>query len=72
MGFLSGRLLGLFLAWLLYHKPRGLPQKIADSLDGFYQAVVHKYYVDELYAAAVRQAADRRLDTNSLAGVDRK
>ncbi|MFZ1009822.1 MAG: NADH-quinone oxidoreductase subunit L, partial [Candidatus Sulfotelmatobacter sp.] len=42
--------LGLYLAYLLYHKRKDLPQKIADSLGGFYQAVVHKYYIDELYA----------------------
>jgi NADH-quinone oxidoreductase subunit L len=28
-----------------------LPQRIAASLGGLYQAVVHKYYIDELYAA---------------------
>jgi NADH-quinone oxidoreductase subunit L len=28
-----------------------MPQKIADTLGGLYQAVAHKYYVDELYAA---------------------
>ena len=27
-----------------------LPQQIAAGLGGLYQAVVHKYYVDELYA----------------------
>jgi NADH-quinone oxidoreductase subunit L len=27
-----------------------LPQEIAQALGGFYQAVLHKYYVDELYA----------------------
>ncbi|MCU1300092.1 MAG: dehydrogenase subunit [Candidatus Sulfotelmatobacter sp.] len=44
-------LLGLGLAWLLYYKRPELPRKVADSLDGFYEAVVHKYYIDELYAA---------------------
>ena len=43
--------LGLYLAYLLYHKREDLPQKIADLLGGFYQTVVHKYYIDELYAA---------------------
>jgi NADH-quinone oxidoreductase subunit L len=42
---------GWWLAYLLYYKCDDLPQKIADSLGGFYQTVVHKYYVDELYAA---------------------
>ena len=42
--------LGLYFAYLLYLKRRDLPQKIADALGGFYEAVVHKYYVDEIYA----------------------
>jgi NADH-quinone oxidoreductase subunit L len=43
-------ILGLYLAWLLYLQRPQLPQQIAKGLGGFYQAVVHKYYVDELYA----------------------
>jgi NADH-quinone oxidoreductase subunit L len=43
-------LIGFALAWLLYYRNPQLPQQIASSLGGFYQAVVHKYYVDELYA----------------------
>jgi len=42
---------GLMLAWLFYHRRPELPQRIADSLDGFYHAVVNKYYIDEFYAA---------------------
>jgi NADH-quinone oxidoreductase subunit L len=42
---------GLLLAWLLYQRRPQLPQEIAQALGGFYQAVLHKYYVDELYAA---------------------
>jgi NADH-quinone oxidoreductase subunit L len=42
---------GWGLAYLLYYARPELPQKIADSLGSFYQAVVHKYYIDELYAA---------------------
>ena len=42
---------GLFLAWLLYQKRPQLPQEIAHALGGFYEAMVHKYYVDEIYAA---------------------
>ncbi len=43
-------LLGFGLAWLLYYRNPQLPQRIAASLGSFYRAVVHKYYVDELYA----------------------
>jgi len=42
---------GWWLAHLLYCARPELPQKIADSLGGFYEAVAHKYYIDELYAA---------------------
>jgi NADH-quinone oxidoreductase subunit L len=41
--------LGLYLAWLLYYKKPQLPQRIAEGLGGFYQTVLHKYYVDEIY-----------------------
>ncbi len=47
----AGALLGLYLAWLLYYRNPQLPQRIAAGLGGFYEAVVHKYYVDEIYAA---------------------
>ena len=43
-------LLGLGLAYLLYYKAPDLPDKIAGWLHGSYQAVLNKYYVDELYA----------------------
>jgi NADH-quinone oxidoreductase subunit L len=43
-------LIGFGLAWLLYYRNPQLPQQIASSLGGLYKAVVHKYYVDELYA----------------------
>ena len=41
---------GLYLAWLLYLNRPELPQYIARALGRFYEAVAHKYYVDELYA----------------------
>jgi len=47
---LGSAALGLYLAYLLYYKRQDLPQKIATALNGFYEAVVHKYYIDELYA----------------------
>ncbi|HVO62924.1 MAG TPA: NADH-quinone oxidoreductase subunit L [Terriglobales bacterium] len=42
--------LGFLLAWLLYKSHPELPAKIAASISGLYETVVHKYYVDELYA----------------------
>jgi NADH-quinone oxidoreductase subunit L len=42
--------LGWLLAYLLYSRRPQLPARIAQSLGGLYEAVVHKYYIDELYA----------------------
>jgi NADH-quinone oxidoreductase subunit L len=42
---------GWLLAHVLYYQRPELPEKIATALNGFYRAVVNKYYVDELYAA---------------------
>ena len=42
--------LGFLLAYTLYISKPYLPQKIADSLGAFYNTVLNKYYVDELYA----------------------
>ncbi|MFZ0539637.1 MAG: NADH-quinone oxidoreductase subunit L [Candidatus Sulfotelmatobacter sp.] len=43
--------LGFGLAWQLYYRRTDLPDKIAASMAGAYQTLVHKYYVDELYGA---------------------
>jgi NADH-quinone oxidoreductase subunit L len=44
-------LLGWGLAWQLYYRRPELPEKIAASMAGGYQFLLHKYYVDELYSA---------------------
>ncbi len=64
--------LGSILAYVLYVTKPYLPQKIADGLNGFYTAVLNKYYVDELYAKLfVKPLIDG--STNILwQGVDRK
>jgi NADH-quinone oxidoreductase subunit L len=41
---------GLILAYVLYVSKPYLPEKIAASLNGFYDVVLNKYYVDEIYA----------------------
>ena len=65
-------ILGFLLAYVLYISKPYLPQKIADALNGFYKAVLNKYYVDELYAKLfVKPLVDA--STNILwQGVDRK
>jgi NADH-quinone oxidoreductase subunit L len=41
---------GLILAYVLYVSKPYLPDKVAAKLNGFYEAVLNKYYVDEIYA----------------------
>ena len=51
--------LGILFAWRVYIKRKDLAAKFAKSLDGFYDLVLHKYYVDELYDAMfVNRAKD--------------
>ncbi|MGH9713298.1 MAG: NADH-quinone oxidoreductase subunit L [Candidatus Acidiferrales bacterium] len=58
---------GIGLAWYLYIKRTDLPAKIAKSLNGFYELVFHKYYVDELYDAMfVNRAKDLGLALGSF------
>ena len=63
---------GLVLAYVLYVSNPYLPQKIARALGSFYDAVLNKYYVDELYAKIfVKPLVDG--STSILwQGVDRK
>jgi NADH-quinone oxidoreductase subunit L len=65
-------LLGAALAYVLYVSKPYLPQKIADSLGSFYETVLNKYYVDEIYAKLfVKPLVDG--STSILwQGVDRK
>ena len=48
-------LLGLLLAWWFYIKSPDTPKKLAQSLRGPYTLILHKYYIDELYNAAIVQ-----------------
>ncbi len=48
-------LAGLLVAWWFYIKSPQTPKKLADSLRAPYTLVLHKYYVDELYNAAIIQ-----------------
>jgi NADH-quinone oxidoreductase subunit L len=44
---------GFGLAWLLYVKSPELPAKIAAASGGLYKLVLNKYWIDELYSAAI-------------------
>jgi len=63
---------GLVLAYVLYVSKPYLPQKIAHALGSFYDVVLNKYYVDEVYAKIfVKPLVDG--STSILwQGVDRK
>ena len=65
-------LTGAVLAYILYVSKPYLPQRIADSLGSFYDAVLNKYYVDELYARIfVKPLVDGSTEI-LWQGVDRK
>jgi len=50
---LATALLGLALAWWLYITRPSKPEQLAKSMKPAYTTLLHKYYVDELYAAVV-------------------
>jgi NADH-quinone oxidoreductase subunit L len=63
---------GLVVAYILYVSKPYLPQRIADSLGNFYDAVLNKYYVDELYAAVFVRPLVNASTRVLWQGVDRK
>ncbi len=46
-------LLGFVVAVWLYLKQPGKPEQLAKSMRGAYNTLLHKYYVDEMYAALI-------------------
>jgi len=42
-------LVGIFIAMKMYKKENQIPDKIAASFGGFYEAALHKFYFDEIY-----------------------
>ena len=64
--------LGFLLAYVLYVSKPYLPQKIAAGLNGFYTAVLNKYYIDELYAKLFVKPLIDGSTSILWQGVDRK
>ena len=66
---------GIWLAYHLYRTKRIAPELVAGKWPKLYQLLLHKYYVDEIYdAAIVERTKDlgnllRRFDTNVIDGV---
>jgi len=42
-------LAGIAIAWIMYRKQSGLPEKVSSGLGGIYKAAYHKFYIDEIY-----------------------
>jgi NADH-quinone oxidoreductase subunit L len=56
---------GIFLAYQLYCSKRIVPELVAKKLPRLYQLLLHKYYVDEIYDAAI---VDRTKDLGTFLG----
>ncbi|HKE84954.1 MAG TPA: NADH-quinone oxidoreductase subunit L [Vicinamibacterales bacterium] len=47
--------LGIFIAWRIWVKRRIIADRFAETYPGLYRLLLNKYYVDELYDAAIVQ-----------------
>jgi len=56
---------GIFLAYQLYCSKKIVPELVAKKLPRLYQLLLHKYYVDEIYDAAI---VERTKDLGTLLG----
>jgi NADH-quinone oxidoreductase subunit L len=61
---------GALLAWLLYVIRPGLPDQIAATLSGVYRLLLNKYWIDELYDAAIVRPLVRVSDRLLYRGID--
>ncbi len=48
-----GALFAIYVAWQMYRRRPEIPKKLAERYKGFYQLIVNKYWVDELYDAVI-------------------
>jgi NADH-quinone oxidoreductase subunit L len=55
--------IGFFVAWRFYVARPATPEKLAESLHAPYRLMLNKYYVDELYDAAVVRPIQRTSET---------
>ncbi len=42
-------LVGILIAWVMYSKANGLPERVARAFGGFYRTAYNKFYIDEIY-----------------------
>src|SRR6185312_10870956 len=62
--------LGIGLAYVFYVLSPSIPEKLASSLGGLYRLVYNKYFVDEIYDAAVVKPVVQGSRTVLWKGVD--
>jgi len=67
-------LVGILLAYQMYRKDPDMPGRLANRLKTTYNVLLHKYYVDEIYNAAVVQPllkiSDILSDLFDMKGID--
>jgi NADH-quinone oxidoreductase subunit L len=63
-------LIGIAIAWLFYIRNPKLPSRLAHGLRGFYQLLLRKFYIDELYNALISRPLFWIADTVLNRGVD--
>jgi NADH-quinone oxidoreductase subunit L len=64
-------IVGIGLAWTMYKSPTALPERMAGSFKGFYQAALKKFYIDEIYLFITKNIIFR-LISRSIAWFDRQ
>jgi len=65
-------LLGAVLAWVFYLKRPAIPDRLANSFRALYRLLKNKFYVDEIYDAAIVQPIRRGSETVLADVVDQK
>jgi NADH-quinone oxidoreductase subunit L len=63
---------GIGLAWFLWIKNRDIPNRLATQFSGVHRLLLNKYYVDEVYDAAVVQPIKRVSQDGLWRGFDVK
>lgn len=63
-------LIGMGIAFKLYFKRNDIPDRITQSISGFYKAALHKFYFDEMWLFVTRQIIFKRI-SKPIAWFDR-
>lgn len=63
-------LIGMGIAFKLYYKRNEIPDKITQSISGFYKIALHKFYFDEIWLFVTREIIFKRI-SKPIAWFDR-